>query len=1480
MSYIKLAKSDGLTHRMIVPMTNIVISWETIIEAVIEASNEVHNDVRDVFYLQLEPSGLHEGVYELKPVGRKTTMFKLDVIETPNVLQFPEPDDSTLQLQIRVYDNDGEILAGFRARQPYDDKAWYNFERKFSKKKASKVGRGSKAVANLEARQQQAVASLAKRANRTKIFNKAVERMKTLHAKVYAAPNFVGNSVGNPNPVGDYVDVPVDAADFRSSLDCALGIARDGTELYRRDGQQLPGLYDRMMLIEGPEFERVNFKAFKALYMHTVRRNALLAKDPSTWKKSSFNAQAWRQSFEDPPKTDMERMEMLFWDLYLWDQVPADAKKPRKRDIVFRYNIFFVNQNVKAGMDRARINQVLKDAEPLMKREQKQRVAMEIVRKGLQFEDLVHGRPSSDWLRGPAWSVPPKFAWLVSNSLGSENSLTQYYGMGQRHLWYSSAFDDKQAAFRDQCKYVDGLITMLYTCEAQQFLDRANIINVTKPVGQPQDLPNFDLFPTYSKLFPTCAKVKNDPTVADLIKRLRELSPARYAKLLTRRNLIESTVKDCAEGYVYKTKEERTAFDKQLELIGVDAALLLDRKDKDVVEYIKQRSRDEADDMKIEALPGTDELRLGADDEGFEEGFEAGFEEELVPIPSPKPTVETTLNLLKTLPLTEALWDWEPSNKQIIESLNGQETWVVYVRDGVRTTVIWQEIRHDRIFWARCKAQRMMLNDQRVESGNTEGPAILQTFTGELGKQLYFGFQTRESTYVVDDVDDRMEDDDGTDDFLLQDGTRLRYNFRIPPEECSRTEEPKVPWTLRSIDDGPCNETNTAWQQYSMCRMSAEFQESILNVSFKYPTVDQKRTVSSFLEQANESNHCLNMSILLNYKLSSRHQAFHFLSSDQRSCAWRDVTPSKVCKWIKHNTADSSALHPQREFEKMQQFENLGIGLAVERCQESFENQALSRLKFDVSYIPELGDQYWTIVMGEAQMTLRHYLQCMRKGRDAANIVTASITGILNVMQENSLWHGRFDLRSLLVVSLDPFELKVMNVEYSFKKKDALYTDVQTLLDDCAQLRASLLDDDKIRVLTYMEDQLTLYKRDEVVVPATTLRLEMQQQDVRQRGDAWCERYGLTAPSDLFDHMSAFQRVALDSSGQSKKKQKTNKKTSPQSHKLVLPTDGQNIFPASLQNSGTSCYFNSAVLFLYQMKDALTNVQCSDQDKEKESTSNNVITEIKSLMADMGRIKDSVDIYRSKKVTELSRSLLKDDFGQQDGAEFLKRIFNCIDEIKDNTFTTELLIEQRRSSRQVRKLDCNDEPVPQRAVDAFDIKWQLSRNTGNKQPLSEYTYDKEKDTIRLMTQGDDRNRHIFRGQPKDTDPDLQKIDWRAVDVTDIKERSSHFIELSTLHRPGQSVCGHIEDDLLNPVGDIKGTTRDAANDLFFFYTLETRKYQPTSKYAIVSFSRTRWQENSQADDFNYAQQSFTVGDQTYELIAVIHRTGDGTQCGH
>jgi hypothetical protein len=265
----------------------------------------------------------------------------------------------------------------------------------------------------------------------------------------------------------------------------------------------------------------------------------------------------------------------------------------------------------------------------------------------------------------------------------------------------------------------------------------------------------------------------------------------------------------------------------------------------------------------------------------------------------------------------------------------------------------------------------------------------------------------------------------------------------------------------------------------------------------------------------------------------------------------------------------------------------------------------------------------------------------------------------------------------------------------------------------------------------------------------------------------------------------------------------------------------------------------------------------------------------------MGKIKDSVVISRSVEVTRLSRSLLKDAFGQQDGAEFLQSIFNCIDETKDNTFTTEVSIEQRRSSKQVRKLDCNDEPVPQGAVDAFDIKWQLqlSQNNRNKQLLSEYTYDKEKDTIRLMTQGDDRNRHIFRGQPKDTDPDLKDIDWRAAHVTYIKTRS-HFIELSTLRRPGQSVCGHIEEELLNPVGDIKGTTRDAAKDLFFFYTLETRKYNPTSKYAIVSFPRTRWQGNSQADDFNYNQQSFTVGDQTYELIAVIHRTGDGTECGH
>jgi hypothetical protein len=250
----------------------------------------------------------------------------------------------------------------------------------------------------------------------------------------------------------------------------------------------------------------------------------------------------------------------------------------------------------------------------------------------------------------------------------------------------------------------------------------------------------------------------------------------------------------------------------------------------------------------------------------------------------------------------------------------------------------------------------------------------------------------------------------------------------------------------------------------------------------------------------------------------------------------------------------------------------------------------------------------------------------------------------------------------------------------------------------------------------------------------------------------------------------------------------------------------------------------------------------------------------------------------SKKVTELSRSLFSDDLGQQDGAEFLKRLFNCIEETKDeNTFTTEVLIEQRRSKVQVRKLDCNDEPVPKLAVDAFEIRWNIS----NDKQLAQYTYDKNRGIYRMTQNELDAGKPpIFRGLPKDTDPDLKKIDWRAVDVTNTQKRPSHFIELSTLHIAGQSVCGHIEEDLLNPVGDIKGTTWDAAKDLFFFYTLETRKYHPTSKYAIVSFSRTRWQENSQAGAFNYDRQSFTVSGQTYELIAVIHRTGDGTECGH
>ena len=130
-----MVKSDGLTHRMIVPMTNIVIAWETILKAI--------GKERKRFHLRLVKSALDPGIknlagiYELQYTD-DASMFHMEIVQKETELQMEDEMPAHLQLQSKVFHNSGEskLRAVFRARQPYH--GWYRIERTFKLPKNGK----------------------------------------------------------------------------------------------------------------------------------------------------------------------------------------------------------------------------------------------------------------------------------------------------------------------------------------------------------------------------------------------------------------------------------------------------------------------------------------------------------------------------------------------------------------------------------------------------------------------------------------------------------------------------------------------------------------------------------------------------------------------------------------------------------------------------------------------------------------------------------------------------------------------------------------------------------------------------------------------------------------------------------------------------------------------------------------------------------------------------------------------------------------------------------------------------------------------------------------------------------------------------------------------------------------------------------------------------------------------------------------------
>jgi hypothetical protein len=261
-------------------------------------------------------------------------------------------------------------------------------------------------------------------------------------------------------------------------------------------------------------------------------------------------------------------------------------------------------------------------------------------------------------------------------------------------------------------------------------------------------------------------------------------------------------------------------------------------------------------------------------------------------------------------------------------------------------------------------------------------------------------------------------------------------------------------------------------------------------------------------------------------------KSFRFVSGPANGCVWLSEPSSTVQKWARYNSKQFA--DPLRELQMGKKFHEIGVGLETIRCEMTDESPDFSRFKFDVKYLPDVGDQYWTIFMGKALMSLKSYLICQDPTTGA---VVDAVFAMLETMKAHSVTHGHFTLDNILVVSLKPFTIKAINFRHSLEQRDDNF-DAYFFIMTCQE------DEDNDRIWDVQQRLCERYglsfssegiknrdglvtSHDDVTAQLPLIGKKIEQESARQHGDVWCRNHDLEPPEGVFDTLWDLQVAAI-----------------------------------------------------------------------------------------------------------------------------------------------------------------------------------------------------------------------------------------------------------------------------------------------------------------------------------------------------------------
>lgn len=299
--------------------------------------------------------------------------------------------------------------------------------------------------------------------------------------------------------------------------------------------------------------------------------------------------------------------------------------------------------------------------------------------------------------------------------------------------------------------------------------------------------------------------------------------------------------------------------------------------------------------------------------------------------------------------------------------------------------------------------------------------------------------------------------------------------------------------------------------------------------------------------------------------------------------------------------------------------------------------------------------------------------------------------------------------------------------------------------------------------------------------------------------------------------------------------------------------------PAVFANGDNSCYFHSAMLMLYQMKDWFLDTKPQPDSTEVQNAAP-LLNDLKHLIRLMST-HDTLPFRCFRPLYERAQSILfpTEKRCQEDADEFLGKVF---DRVKDRSEVDVKRVTHQWASKELLPLISQQKEVPEQVT--LDFIRRNVRNQKGEIIFDDYTYD-GKEIVK-----EPRKKLFFI--------DVEKIPEVAMVKHELTQSNSIRESVSLLPiLPGPDFFANIRSEL-DTVHEFYTRCKnpDYYPDLMV-RCLATMTYEPLSKYFIV---RVQYDKRSPNIRPELTQTDIDLQGRTYTLIGVTFRGGATAGSGH